>query len=65
MYREGFKMYHSAEKEYHSTDPSFVSHSKDSTTTEEFGGNKGAEIDYSGNSTATTIWKSIRPVILA
>ena len=60
-----FKMYCSAKKGYHSTAPSFVNHYKDATTTKKFGGNKGAEIYYSGPATVTKIWRLIRPIILA
>ena len=65
VYKEGFKIYRSAQKLYHSTAPSFINHSKDATTTEEFGGNDWTEIDYIGTATSTTIWKLIRPIILA
>ena len=58
-------MYRYAQKLYHSIDTSFVNYSKDDTTIEEFGGNEGADIDYSGTNTATTIQKLIRPIILA
>ena len=65
VYKEGFKIYHSEQKGYHSTATSFVNHSKDATTTKQFGVNQGEEIDYIGTATATTIWKLLRPIILA
>ena len=65
VYKEGFKIYCSEKKGYHSISPIFVNHSKDATTTEEFGGSEGEKIDYTGNATVTTIWKLIQPIIMA
>ena len=64
VYKEGFKIYHSEQKVYHSTAPSFVNHSKDATTSNDFGCNQGAAFYHSGTGTATMIWILIRSIIL-